>query len=237
MKTTSAVPAFAVTVLIALLAGCIAQPPTPEEQVYTLIAADLTINLTYLDRDTLADRHGKGTITKKYNPYIDYPALLTKKKITVFDFEARTVESTVFFTLNDSTLFIDNKGGTAKSKGYMENLWLAYTEKDEKARMTTTLRSTILPREFIASPGSPAKGYLVFADAFPKGGGMGTVKFVVATAAGDTGVLELPIPFDPAGDVGGYVEAENTGIFTVEDVETAPVDEAGEAGGSDSDSE
>ena len=66
----------------------------------------------------------------------------------------------------------------------------------------------------------------MFADAFPKGGGQGTVQFVVSTAAGDTGVLELPIPFDPAGNAGKVVEVENTGIFAVEDVETVPVEEA-----------
>jgi hypothetical protein len=173
--------------------------------------ADLTLSLRYLTQEELISLYGRNDAFNYQNPYYGYPAVITKKNLIVFDFQATTLESTVQFELNKIFLEIDKVTGTAKSLQYLRSIWGHYDNAD-MSRIERTLKKTILDREFTVSPDQPVSGYLVFGENYQEEGGEGMLSLDVATPSGDEGTIEIPIRFSADGTVEG--SGENTGIFS-----------------------
>ncbi len=196
------------------LSSCISRPPELTQMEIITKAADLSISLVPLSRETLIERHG----TNKYyarNPFVDFPGQIPPRRIIMFEATFETTESTVFFTLKDISLRIGEKGGKATSVEYLRNLWYGYKDDRGWSRIMEATRNNMLPREFTVSPEEPASAYLVFANNYPKEGGDALMVLVVSTPGGDRGTIEIPMAFNISGME--PVKDDNTGIFAEED--------------------
>ncbi len=200
--------------LLSLLIGCITAPPLPvlSEPIVHQVA-DLTISLRYIDEETLIARHGKNDARIYTNPYYGYPAILTKKRLLVFEFNASTIESEVLFKLNEITLRIGSVSADSKSRPYLMKIWNHYRLADTTS-MDLKMQKTILKREFAVKPNEPVSGYLVFGSNYPEEGGDGLISMYVSTPDGDKGTIEIPLSFNADGKPGD--SSKGSGIFSDE---------------------
>ncbi len=202
--------------LLALLAVSACQSPLPPEpqqaEPWVLREADLTITLSHISKARLEKLYGANTMVKQENPYVDFPAYLTKKRFVVFNFTAETTQSTVNFKLTDINLSVHSATGKGLSRSYLKNIWSGYVDTPSLDAMDRVLKKTILPLKFTVSPEKPVSGYLVFGANYPENGGKGEIRFFVSTPQGDTGSLELPMEFGPAGRK-AQPQTGGTGIF------------------------
>lgn len=173
--------------------------------------ADLGITLEFINKDVLIMRHGSHNSRQYINPYYGYPALITKKKFIVFDFNAKSTDSTVNFELDEIILEIGEVSGDAKSRAYLNNIWGHYSTSDIRG-MDDTMKDTLLNREFTVSPDNPVSGYLVFGENYPTEGGEGLISFDVTTPEGDHGTLESALYFSEDGLT--TPKESNSGIFS-----------------------
>ncbi|MDF1568052.1 MAG: hypothetical protein P1P77_08535 [Spirochaetaceae bacterium] len=201
-----------VALTIAVLAGCSTAGPQPRTyETIELDAADLHIELTYVDDETIEYRHGRNDSRRNVNPYYKFPAVITKKNFYVFEFSAATAESTVNFRLEDIDFRKGLVNGSAKSIKYLLRIWSHYNQ-GQSQMMTNTLEDTLLPPEFSVSPGNPVSGYLAFAENYPSDGKEAEISFYLTTPNGESGRLAVPIYFyeDRVSDE----LPVNTGIFS-----------------------
>ena len=201
----------AVFLILLVLAGCNSLSPVAELPEIVYQAADLTITLQPLDRDTLIDRHMSNR-RRNQNPYLDYPGQIPKRRIVVFETTFETTESTVDFNLFEQNLRIESGTGRAQTALFMMQLWQGYTEPIGENLMRQTLNSTVLPKDFSVVPGKPVTGYLVFAAGYPKEGGRGMLTLSATTPDGDRGTFEIPVNFFGTDGAPSAV-GENTGLF------------------------
>lgn len=170
--------------------------------------ADLRMEFIYLDEGILEHRHGHNDARSYVNPYYSYPALITKKRLLVFEFNASTVDSELEFRLNNIYLSIGNVSGDAKSRPYLHRLW-SHFDVAEMTKIDRTLKETILDREFSVNPDKSVSGYLVFGENYPKEGGEGMIMMDIVSTSGDEGRIEVPLNFS----ADGMKKPGNTGIF------------------------
>ncbi len=215
MKHMRIILPFFLPLALLAVSGCkTPSPPEPEQaETRVLRKADLTITLSHIDKARLERLYGANTMVRQENPYVDFPAYLTKKNFVVFNFTAETTQSTVNFELPDITLAIHSKTGKGLSRSYLKNIWSGYVDTASLDAMDRVMKKTILPLKFTVSPKNPVSGYLVFGANYPVEGGKGEIRFFVSTPQGDTGSLELPMEFGPAGRT-GKSENTGTGIFS-----------------------
>lgn len=201
-----------VSAAILILASCMTKSPVAAQTTLTAKIADIQIELTSLDRDTLIELHGSNTYWTQ-NPFVDFPGIFPRKNIIVFETLITTQESTIEMEVRDAQLKIEDKMGRATTVLYLRNLWKAYKDDRGWSKIEQTTRDYMFPNEFAVDPENPARGYLVFPYNYPKEGGRGLLTIELSTPDGDKGQVELPIHFTENG-AEAYVEGgENTGIF------------------------
>ena len=189
------------TGIIALVA-CNTAPPIPvmSEPIIHEVS-DVKMEFRYLSEDVLKSRHGSNGVSGYINPYYNYPTLITKKRLIVFELTGTSTESTVMFKLKDIDLQIGRITGNAKSRPYLEKIWGA-VDNVKLSSITKTIKKTLLPQEFTIEPDNPVKGYLVFGENYPQEGGDGMITFYVSTPGGDEGTMEIPLKFSSDGNLG-----------------------------------
>ena len=210
---------YSTLLILVLLSSCNSLSPVAELPVIVHQAADLTITLKPLDRDTLTDRHMSNR-RRWQNPYIDFPGQIPRRRVIVFEADFETVESTVNFNLFEQNLSIESASGRAQTSLFMFRIWEVYLDDVGRNIMRQTLNATVLPKDFTVSPGNPVSGYLVFADSYPVEGGRGMLTMSATTPGGDRGTFEISVDFlGPDGAVSTV--GDNTGVFAEEGEETS----------------
>jgi len=206
------------TALLALsLSGCLTKAPMVDVPEIVIKAADLTITLDPLSYDELKERHGSNR-RQRLNPYIDFPGQIPQRRIVVFDTVFETSVSNVDVAIREIKLSVSGQVGNAASVEYLNNLWRGYIRGTPwEATIPAVTRRTMLPREFSVTPGEPVIGYLVFAERYPKEGGLGLLEIPVITDKGDRGTLEYEMYFTEKG-IDADAPETNTGIFSQDEV-------------------
>ena len=209
-------PLILISTAILLLTSCMTKSPVATEQkTVTAQIADIGVELTYLTRDTLIDRHGSNRYYNQ-NPFVDYPGLFPRKNVVVFETRITTQESTIEMNIREIELKIGEKSGKATTVLYLRNLWKAYKDDQGWPKIERATRQFMFPDDITIDPDNPALGYMVFPYSYPREGGAGLLTMTFSTPEGDKGTLEIPMQFSEDG-ADPYAESENTGIFAGND--------------------
>ncbi len=214
------------TVLVTLFfTGCKTTEFIPETETITRNIGDITITMRYISEAETVEKFGTN-----HNPYYRYPSKLPRRQFFVFETSIVTEESDLSINMRDITISLDGGNQSkARSVSTLDIDWKPYYKTDsEQARKKANMRKTMSGNSIEVTPDQPYNSWIVFLPAISKTSLQSMVKAPVdgpadiliripaTTAAGDEGVIEIPMNLSAI--TAGVDDEENlprnTGIFS-----------------------
>ena len=208
--------------LLSLLAAS-CQTARPEMPWTEYEVSGIVIKVRPASRDSLVRKYGNPT-TSVMNPFLDYPSLIQQRKLFVLEVEMSSPEVEIELITRETTLVYASENMKIKplfdpetralDAEHLQEEWEKYISEGEKHKIPELRNKALdaLPGNLVASPGKPAKGYLVFLRRFPKSG-TAELSLALKSANGDTGSIPISIEIPDLNKDKNAEVQENTGIF------------------------